>query len=104
MKPHQRRSASKPRAGKWSARVTRTSHAMDLKEGVFRGNDPKTIARSVLRSAQKSSRRKASAYRSAVSMISFYENRGGKNLPATKKRVLQRAKKELAHLAGRDDS
>jgi hypothetical protein len=91
----------KQSAGKWSARVTRTSHAMDLKKGVFASNDPKKIARSVLGSARRSSRRKAGAYRSAVSMISFYENRGGRNLSAGKKTVLQRAKKELARQAGR---
>lgn len=93
--------AGKRPAKKWSARVTRTSHAMDLKKGVFTSDDPKRIARSVLRSARRSSRLKAGAYRSAVSMISFYENRGGRNLPASKKRVLQRAKKELAKQTGR---
>jgi hypothetical protein len=80
---------------KWSAKVTATSNAMDLKSGVFKGNDPKKIARSVKLSSGRSSRRKSNAYRSAVSMISFYENRGGKNLSGGKKRILQRAKGQL---------
>lgn len=68
---------------------------MDLKPGVFTGNDPKAIARSVKNSSEKSPRRKANPYRSAVSMISFYENRGGINLSAKKRRTLQQAKVEL---------
>lgn len=79
----------------WSARVTATSDALTLEQGVFRSNDPKRIARSVKRSAESSTRRKSGPYRSAVSMLSFYENRGGKNLPLAKRRALQRAKVEL---------
>ena len=74
---------------------------MDLKPGVFSGSDPKKIASSVLHSAEVSRRRKASPYRSAVSMISFYENRGGRNLSLRKKAILQRSKVELKRLAGR---
>jgi len=96
-------SRRKSRPGKkWSGRVTRTSDAMDLKKNVFKSNDPTAIARSVKNSSEKSSRRKAGAYRSAVSMISFYENRGGKNISAGKKRVLQRAKKQLKREFHRD--
>lgn len=90
------------RGRKWSARVTRTSDAMDLEKGVFKSDDPKKIARSVQRSAERSSRRKAGPYRSAVSMISFYENRGGTNLSARKRQVLRRAKRELKREFGRD--
>jgi hypothetical protein len=75
---------------------------MDLKKNVFKSNDPKAIARSVKNSSEKSSRRKTGPYRSAVSMISFYENRGGKNISAGKKRTLQRAKKQLKHEFHRD--
>ncbi len=81
--------------------VSRTSDAMDLKPGIFKSDNPKSIARSVKNSATKSGRRKASPYRSAVSMISFYENRGGKNLSSRKQATLQRAKAELKREFGR---
>jgi hypothetical protein len=83
------------RRRRWSARVTRTSDAMDLEKGIFKSDDPKRIARSVKRSAQRSRRRKASPQRSALSMITFYENRAGNNLSARKRRTLDRAKTAL---------
>ncbi len=93
---------SKRRRGeRWSRRVTRTSNALDLKRAVFTRRDPKRIARSLSRSAEKSTRRKAGAYRSAMSMLNFYINRAGRNLPATQKKVLKRAKTELRKLYGR---
>jgi hypothetical protein len=75
--------------------VTLESAALDLKRGVFAGNDPKGIAASLKRSAERSHRRKASPYRSALSMLTFYINRAGKNLPATRRKTLERAKVEL---------
>jgi hypothetical protein len=87
---------------KWSARVTRSSDAMDVEKGVLKSDDPKKIATSVKNSSIKSSRRKTNLYKSAVSLISFYENRGGKNLSAGKKRTLKQAKQELKHAFGRD--
>jgi hypothetical protein len=93
------RRASKKR---WSGAVTRESHALDLTEGVFRWNDPKRIAASLKRSAERSKRRKANPYRSALSMLTFYINRAGKNLPAERRRILQHAKKELRRQFGRD--
>jgi hypothetical protein len=87
--------------GRWSARVTRTSDALDLDRGVFTWKDPKRIAGSLKRSAEHSRRRKADAYRSALSMLVFYLNRAGKNLPAERKRTLQRAKDELRKAFGR---
>jgi hypothetical protein len=66
---------------RWSQRVTRESDALDLKRGVFRLRDPKAIAASLKRSAERSSRRKAGAYRSALSMLTFYINRAGRTLP-----------------------
>ena len=84
---------SKPR--KWSGKVTRQSDALDLKKGVFTLSDPKKIAASLKRSAEHSHRRKSDPYRSAMSMLSFYINRGGKELSARRKRVLERAKSEL---------
>ena len=83
------------RARRWSARVTRESNALDLDRGVFTWKDPKKIAHSLRRSAERSGRRKADPYRSALSMLTFYINRAGKNLPARRKRTLQRAKSEL---------
>lgn len=85
----------------WSARVTRESDALDLKRGVFTGRDPKAIAASLKRSAQRSRRRKSDPYRSALSMLTFYINRAGKNLSAAKRKRLQRAKLELRKQFGR---
>jgi len=86
----------------WSGRVTRESNALDLEGGVFTWNDPKRIAASLKRSAQQSRRRKAEPYRSALSMLVFYINRAGKNLPAARRRTLERAKIELRRQFGRD--
>ena len=98
-----KKTAKKKKAGtKWSARVTRESDALDLKKGVFTSSDPKRIAKSLKRSAEQSHRRKSSPYRSAMSMLTFYVNRGGKDLPARKKRVLERAKDELRALFDKD--
>jgi len=93
--------AKKP-ARKWSGRVTCESDALDLKKGVFASKDPKRIARSLKRSAEASHRRKSSPYRSAMSMLTFYINRGGKDLPARQKKVLEQAKDELRGLFHRD--
>ena len=86
---------------RWSARVTRESDALDLKKGVFSKRSPKAIARSLKRSAERSHRRKSDPYRSAISMLTFYINRAGRNLPAGRKKVLQRAKEELRKEFGR---
>ena len=97
-----RKSSRRSTAGRrWSARVTRESDALDLDKGVFTWSDPKRIAASLKRSGQRSKRRKADPYRSALSMLTFYINRGGKNLPQSRKRVLERAKTELRHQFGR---
>ncbi|HEX7115643.1 MAG TPA: DUF3175 domain-containing protein [Steroidobacter sp.] len=87
---------------KWSRRVTQTSDALTLDEGVFTRRDPRDIARSLKRSADRSKRRKAEPYRSAMSMLTFYINRAGTNMPATRKRTLERAKDELRKLYGKD--
>ena len=80
---------------KWSAKVTRESHALDLEPHVFEGDDPKQIAASLKRSAEHSHRRKATPFQSAMSMLTFYLNRAGKTLPAERKRTLEKAKDEL---------
>ena len=90
------------RGRRWSARVTRESDALDLERGVFTKRDPKRIAASLKRSAERSRRRKADPYRSALSMLTFYINRAGKNLPVGRRKTLQRAKGELRKQFGRD--
>jgi len=75
--------------------VTEQSNALDLDRGVFTLRSPKQIAASLKRSAEGSRRRKADPYRSALSMLTFYINRAGKNLPASRKKTLNRAKLEL---------
>lgn len=79
----------------WSGKVTKTSIALDLEKGVFTWNDPKKIALSLKRSAEESTRRKAKPFQSAMSMLNFYINRAGKNLPPERKKVLEQAKTEL---------
>jgi soluble cytochrome b562 len=88
---------------RWSQRVTTESDALDLKHGVFKLTDPKKIAASLKRSAERSSRRKAGAYRSALSMLTFYINRAGKTLLKTQRGRLERAKTELKRQFGRDE-
>lgn len=98
-----KKAAKKASPKKWSKKVTETSNAMDLERDVFRQKDPKKIAASVKRSAEKSKRKKAGPFQSAMSMINFYENRAGKNLPASQKKVLDDSKNELRKLYGRED-
>lgn len=90
--------AAKKPAKRWSKHVTETSNALDLDSGVFSWSDPKRIARSLKRSAEHSHRRKSSPRQSAMSMLNFYINRAGHNLPAKQKRILEKAKEELRGL------
>jgi hypothetical protein len=94
--------ARKRTTKRWSARVTRESDALDLKGGVFKQTSAKKIAASLKRSAERSTRRKSGAYRSALSMLTFYINRAGKNLPKTQRDRLERAKVELKREFGRE--
>jgi hypothetical protein len=87
---------------RWSQHVTQESDALDLKQGVFKLTSAKKIAASLKRSAEHSSRRKSAAYRSALSMLTFYINRAGKTLPKTQRARLERAKVELRHQFGRE--
>ena len=100
--PAKSKTKSRTSAKRWSQRVTRDSDALDLKRGVFTLTDPKKIAASLKRSAEHSSRRKTGAYRSALSMLTFYINRAGKTLPKTQRSRLERAKAELKHQFGRE--
>jgi hypothetical protein len=98
-----RKSSSRKASPKrWSQRVTRESDALDLQQGVFKLTSGRKIAASLKRSAEHSSRRKAGAYRSALSMLTFYINRAGKTLPKTQRDRLERAKTELKHQFGKD--
>jgi Protein of unknown function (DUF3175) len=97
-----RKSGRKAAKNRWSQRVTRESDALDLDRGVFKLTSARRIAASLKRSAERSSRRKAGAYRSALSMLTFYINRAGKNLPKTQRTRLERAKVELKHQFGRE--
>lgn len=83
---------------KWSQQVTEHSNALDLESGVFAKDDPKAIARSLKRSAEHSRRRKSAPFRSAMSMLTFYINRAGDQLPGSRRRKLEAAKDELRRL------
>jgi hypothetical protein len=107
-KSHPKRPSSRSRAAtarqggrRWSARVTLHSNALDLQPKVFRSTNARRIALSLKRSAEHSKRRKGTRYQSAMSMLNFYINRAGKNLPQKQKRVLERAKGELREVFGR---
>ena len=91
----------KDRRARWSDSVTRHSNALDLDAGVFSGADPKRIAASLKRSAERSTRRKGTPFQSAMSMLNFYINRAGKKLPKSSRATLERAKAELRELFGR---
>jgi len=84
-----------------SQRVTKTSNALDLESGVFTWSNPRAIARSLKQSAELSTRRKAGAYQSAMSMLNFYINRAGRSLSPKRRWILERAKSELRIAFGR---
>lgn len=86
---------------RWSQRVTATSNALDLEPGVFSLPDPRQIARSLKDSAERSRRRKATPFRSAMSMLNFYINRAGRQLPPDRRACLDAAKEELRALFGK---
>ena len=89
------------RARRWSARVMRTSDALDLEQGVFKKRSARGVARSLKRSAEASHRRKSAPFRSAMSMLNFHINRAGNGLSRNRRAVLERAKDELRQLYGR---
>ncbi|MGE5100857.1 MAG: DUF3175 domain-containing protein [Deltaproteobacteria bacterium] len=104
---HTRKTASRarrPAAKRWSGKVTAESNALDLDRSVFTWKDPRRIARSLKRSAERSHRRKSEPYRSAMSMLTFYINRAGGNLSGNQRRVLERAKRELRREFGRGEA
>jgi hypothetical protein len=98
--PGASRRTTSPRR-RWSRAATEHSDALTLEGGVFTSKDPRRIAASLKRSAERSRRRKADPFRSALSMLTFYINRAGKNLPAARKKILMRAKDELRKQFGK---
>jgi hypothetical protein len=94
---------SKRRTKKWSGELTKNSNALDLERDVFKKKDPKQIAQSLKRSAEHSKRKKSGPYQSAMSMLNFYINRAGENLPGTEKERLEKAKDELRKLFHRKE-
>ena len=101
-KRHASTAAPAKRTRKWSAGVMARSDAMDLESGVFKSRSAKQVALSLKRSAESSHRRKSTPFRSAMSMLNFEINRGGKNLSAERLRVLNRAKVELRKVFHRE--
>jgi hypothetical protein len=93
-----------PQTKRWSRDVTEHSNALDLEKDVFTKESPRAIAQSLKRSAEHSTRRKSDPYRSAMSMLTFYINRAGKNLPKTRRDRLEAAKDQLRDLYGKKHS
>jgi hypothetical protein len=87
---------------RWSARVMRTSNALDLEKGVFTARSPRAVALSLKRSAERSKRRKSAPFRSAMSMLNFHINRAGRSMSRSQRQVLDRAKGELRKLYGKE--
>ena len=89
---------------KWSQAVTEHSDALDLEPHAFADLDSQRLAESLRRSAEASPRRKTSAFRSAMSMLTFYINRAGRTLPDDRRRALEDAKRRLRKLFGRPEA
>ena len=101
-KPDSSRRTATASRRRWSQEVTEHSDALTLEGGVFTSKDPRRIAASLKRSAERSNRRKSDPFRSALSMLTFYINRAGKNLPPARKKILMQAKEELRKQFGKD--
>lgn len=89
-------------ASRWSQLATRNSNALTLDPGVFSKTDPAEIAQSLKHSAEHSRRRRATPFRSAMSMLTFYINRAGTELPEKQRRILEAAKGELRKAFGKE--
>lgn len=86
---------------RWSHHVMETSDAMDIERDIFKTGNAEEVAQSLKRSSTSSKRRKGSPFQSAMSMLNFYINRAGHNLPKTRRNTLERAKKHLREAFGR---
>lgn len=94
-------SRSKSTSKYWSHHVMETSDAMDIEKDIFKTGSADEIAQSLKRSSTHSKRRKGTPYQSAMSMLNFYINRAGRNLPKARKSTLQQAKRKLREAFGR---
>lgn len=86
---------------RWSHHVMETSDAMDIEKDIFREGSAQEIADSLKRSSTHSKRRKGTPFQSAMSMLNFYINRAGRNLPKARRSTLDQAKKRLREAFGR---
>ena len=86
---------------RWSHHVMETSDAMDLQRDIFKNGNAEEIAQSLKQSSTKSRRRKGTPFQSAMSMLNFYINRAGRNLPKTRRATLEQAKRKLREAFGR---
>ncbi|WP_176052373.1 MULTISPECIES: DUF3175 domain-containing protein [Paraburkholderia] len=102
---HRARTAASGRSGKnskyWSHHVMETSDAMDIEKDIFKTGTADEIAQSLKGSSTHSKRRKGTPYQSAMSMLNFYINRAGRNLPKSRKSTLEQAKRKLREAFGR---
>ena len=88
------------KTNRWVTHVQQTSNAMDLPEGIFTW-PPRDIAQGLHDAVMKSTRTKGTKFQSAMSMLNYYINRAGKNLPYKDKQRLEQAKIELRKLFGK---
>ncbi|KVD73832.1 hypothetical protein WI89_00160 [Burkholderia ubonensis] len=95
------RRADPRRRRRWSAEVTRAGDVLDIEPDIFKSDDPEAVAASLKRSAERSRRRKGTPFQSAMSMLNFYVNRAGRNLPKSRRATLERAKRKLREAFGR---
>jgi hypothetical protein len=95
------KSAAAKSGQKWSHHVMETSDAMDIEHNIFKTGSAQSIAESLKRSSTQSRRRKGTPFQSAMSMLNFYINRAGRNLPMERRDTLQQAKRKLREAFGR---
>jgi hypothetical protein len=89
------------RSKRWSHHVMETSDAMDIQADIFKTGSAESIAEPLKRSSTQSRRRKGTPFQSAMSMLNFYINRAGRNLPKTRRATLEQAKRKLRIAFGR---
>jgi hypothetical protein len=100
-KPTPKQRSSRSNSTRWSHHVMETSDAMDIKHEIFKEGSAQEIADSLKKSSTRSSRRKGTPFQSAMSMLNFYINRAGRNLPKSRRTTLDNAKKRLREAFGR---
>jgi hypothetical protein len=103
-KPKTAKASKAPNASgssRWSHHVMETSDAMDVQRDIFKVGDAQEIADSLKKSSTRSNRRKGTPFQSAMSMLNFYINRAGRNLPKSRRTILDNAKKRLREAFGR---